>query len=107
MTPEHGALLRTKHAPLPLHVHPILRTQLKPRTPTVPLLMETAPVHDPEVGVGTHLGSPGGLRIDNTIRAPNSRAEMCPQPQGPGRSAQSQASLNSLQSGVWENSPKG
>lgn len=62
MTPEHRALLRTKHAPLPLHVHPILRTQLEPRTPTAPLLMEMTPVHDPRCRGWDTPGQPRWLK---------------------------------------------
>lgn len=46
------------------------------RGPRAPLLMETAPVPDPGVGVGTHRGGPGGLRINDKSRAPNGRTEM-------------------------------
>ena len=63
MTPEHWALLRTKHAP-PLRVHPILRTQLELRTPWPLFEWQQRLSLILGVRVGTHLGGPGGLRIN-------------------------------------------
>lgn len=70
MTPEHGALLRTKHAPslstgTPSSERSWSRGPPRPSSSNV----ETTPVHDPEVGLG-HTWAAQALRIDNTIRAP-------------------------------------
>ena len=67
MTPEHWALLRTKHAP-PLRVHPILRTQLELRTPWPLFEWQQRLSLILGVRVGTHLGGPGGLRINDPIQ---------------------------------------